>query len=114
MVVAGGCTPYPGSATLVIRRASPLAVADLRVAGEGDLLARDRRACAGGWTPEDVLAPQKHLPRPLLPRTIWGGDGRRPARRSGTTFLAALARRGWAGRLVWGFAPGARTATPHR
>ena len=38
VVVAGGCDYYPGSAT-----SSPgfsFAVSDLRVAGEGDLLAR--------------------------------------------------------------------------
>jgi exodeoxyribonuclease VII large subunit len=100
VVVAGGCDYYPGSAT-----SSPsfsFAVADLRVAGEGDLLARIDRL-RKQLDAEGLLEPQKLLPRPLLPRTIGvitGQDGK--ARED---VLAALARRGWAGRLVWGFAP---------
>jgi len=100
IVVAGGCDYYPGSAT-----SSPgfsFAVTDLRLAGEGDLLARiDRlRKQLDG---EGLLELQKRLARPLLPRTIGvitgeGGKARDDVR-------AALARRGWAGRLVWGFAP---------
>jgi exodeoxyribonuclease VII large subunit len=100
VVVAGGCDYYPGSST-----SSPgfsFAVQDLRIAGEGDLLARIerlRRRLDG----EGLLAPQKALPRPLLPRTIGiitaeGGKARDDVH-------AALARRGWAGRLVWAFTP---------
>lgn len=100
IVVAGGCDYYPGSAT-----SSPgfsFSVSDLRVAGEGDLLAgieRLRRQLAA----EGLLEHQKRLPRPLLPRTIGvitgeGGKARDDVR-------AALARRGWAGRLVWAFTP---------
>jgi exodeoxyribonuclease VII large subunit len=100
VVVAGGCDYYPGSST-----SSPgfsFAVQDLRIAGEGDLLAqieRLRRQLDG----EGLLAPQKALPRPLLPRTIGiitaeGGKARDDVH-------AALARRGWAGRLVWAFTP---------
>jgi exodeoxyribonuclease VII large subunit len=100
VVVAGGCDYYPGSGT-----SSPsfcFTVADLRVAGEGDLLARIDRL-RKQLDREGLLEPQKRLPRPLLPRTIGvvtGLDGK--ARHD---VLAALARRGWAGRLVWAFAP---------
>ncbi|HEX4629008.1 MAG TPA: exodeoxyribonuclease VII large subunit, partial [Gemmatimonadales bacterium] len=67
VVVAGGCDYYPGSAT-----SSPgfsFTVADLRVAGEGDLLARiDRlRKQLDG---EGLLERQQRLSRPLLPRSI--------------------------------------------
>jgi exodeoxyribonuclease VII large subunit len=100
VVVAGGCDYYAGSAT-----SSPgfsFAVTDMRVAGEGDLLARiDRlRKQLDG---EGLLARQKQLSLALLPATIGvitGQDGK--ARHD---VLAALARRGWAGRVVWGFAP---------
>ncbi len=67
VVVAGGCDYYPGS-----RTASPsfsFAVSDVRVAGEGDLLAqleRLRRALHA----EGLLEPQKRLARPLLPRAL--------------------------------------------
>jgi exodeoxyribonuclease VII large subunit len=100
VVIAGGCDYYPGSAT-----SSPgfsFAVSDLRVAGEGDLLARiDRlRKQLDG---EGLLAPQKLLPRALVPRSIGVITAERGKARDDV--LAALARRGWAGRLVWGFAP---------
>ena len=67
VVVAGGCDYYPGSAT-----SSPgfsFAVTDLRVAGEGDLLARIERL-RKQLDAEGLLEPQKRLARPLLPRTI--------------------------------------------
>jgi exodeoxyribonuclease VII large subunit len=100
VVIAGGCDYYPGSAT-----SSPgfsFAVSDLRVAGEGDLLARiDRlRKQLDG---EGLLQPQKLLSRPLVPRSIGVITAERGKARDDV--LAALARRGWAGRLVWGFAP---------
>src|ERR1035437_1265389 len=93
VVVAGGCDYYPGSAT-----SSPgfsFSVLDLRVAGEGDLLARIERL-RRQLAAEGLLEHQKRLPRPLLPRTIGvitgeGGKARDDVR-------AALARRGWAGR----------------
>ncbi len=100
VVLAGGCDYYPGSAT-----SSPsfsFRATDLRVAGEGDLLAqveRLRRMLAA----EGLLEPQKHLPRPLLPRTIGVVTGETGKARDDV--VAALARRGWAGRLVWAFAP---------
>jgi exodeoxyribonuclease VII large subunit len=100
VVIAGGCDYYPGSAT-----SSPgfsFTVLDLRLAGDGDLLAkieRLRKQLDG----EGLLETQKRLRMPVLPHTIGvvtgeGGKARDDVR-------AALARRGWAGRLVWAFAP---------
>jgi exodeoxyribonuclease VII large subunit len=100
VVVAGGCDYYSGSAT-----SSPgfsFAVTDLRVAGEGDLLARIERL-RKQLDAEGLLEPQKRLARPLLPRTIGVITGEGGKARD--DLLAALARRGWAGRLVWAFAP---------
>ncbi len=100
VVVAGGCDYYPGSAT-----SSPgfsFSVLDLRVAGEGDLLARIERL-RKQLDREGLLEPQRRLPRPQLPRSIGVITGETGKARD--DILAALARRGWAGRLVWGFAP---------
>jgi exodeoxyribonuclease VII large subunit len=100
IVVAGGCDYYPGSAT-----SSPgfsFSVTDLRVAGEGDLLARIDRL-RKKLDAEGLLELQKLLPRPLIPRTIGVITGEGGKARDDV--LAGLARRGWAGRLVWGFAP---------
>jgi exodeoxyribonuclease VII large subunit len=100
VVVAGGCDYYPGSAS-----ASPsfsFAVSDLRVAGEGDLLARIERL-RKALAAEGLLERQRRLPRPLLPRTIGVVTGEGGKARD--DILAGLARRGWAGRVVWGFAP---------
>jgi exodeoxyribonuclease VII large subunit len=100
VVVAGGCDFYPGS-----RTSSPafsFVVDDVRIAGEGDLLAQlaqlRRRLEAEG-----VFEPQKRLPRPGLPRCIGVVTGEHGKARDDV--LAALRRRGWAGRLVWAFAP---------
>jgi exodeoxyribonuclease VII large subunit len=100
VVVAGGCDYYPGSAT-----SSPgfsFSVSDLRVAGEGDLLARIDRL-RKQLDAEGLLEPQKRLQRALVPRTIGVVTGEQGKARDDV--LAALARRGWAGRLVWAFAP---------
>jgi exodeoxyribonuclease VII large subunit len=100
VVVAGGCDYYPGSAS-----ASPgfsFSVADLRVAGEGDLLARIERL-RKQLDAEGLFEPQKQLALPMLPRTIGVITGEQGKARDDV--LAALGRRGWAGRLVWGFAP---------
>lgn len=100
VVVAGGCDYYVGSAS-----ASPsfsFAVTDLRVAGEGDLLARVDRL-RKVLDAEGLLERQRRLPRALLPRTIGVVTGEGGKARDDV--LAALARRGWAGRVVWGFAP---------
>jgi len=100
IVAGGGCDYYPGSVT-----SSPsfsFAVTELRIAGEGDLLVqleRLRRRLAG----EGLFEPQKLLHRPLFPRTIGVVTGERGKARDDV--LAGLERRGWAGRLVWAFAP---------
>jgi exodeoxyribonuclease VII large subunit len=100
VVVAGGPDYYAGS-----RTASPsfsFAVSGLRLAGEGDLLAQLdvlRRALAA----QGLFEPQRRLPRPLLPRCIGVVTGEGGKARDDV--LAGLRRRGWAGRLVWGFAP---------
>jgi exodeoxyribonuclease VII large subunit len=100
VVVGGGCDYYPGSAT-----SSPsftFAISELRIAGEGDLLVeleRLRRQLAA----DGLFEPQKRLPRALLPRTIGVVTGERGKARDDV--LAGLRRRGWAGRLVWAFAP---------
>ena len=100
IVVGGGCDYYPGSSA-----SSPsftFAVSELRIAGEGDLLLaleRLRRRLAA----DGLLEPQKRLRRPLLPRTIGVVTGEQGKARDDV--LAGLRRRGWAGRLVWGFAP---------
>jgi exodeoxyribonuclease VII large subunit len=100
VIAGGGCDYYPGSAS-----SSPsftFAVTELRVAGEGDLLVQlerlRRRLQADG-----LFEPQKRLPRPLLPRTIGVVTGERGKARDDV--LAGLKRRGWAGQLIWGFAP---------
>ncbi len=100
VVVAGGCDYYVGSAT-----SSPgfsFSVNDLRVAGEGDLLARIDRL-RRQLDKEGLLTVQKQLPRVLLPRTIGVITGEGGKARDDV--LAALRRRGWAGRLVWAFTP---------
>ena len=100
VVAAGGCDFYPGS-----RAASPsfsFAVTDVRVAGEGDLLAqldRLRRTLHA----EGLFEPQKRLARPALPRCIGVVTGEGGKARDDV--LAGLRRRGWAGRVVWAFAP---------
>jgi exodeoxyribonuclease VII large subunit len=100
VVVAGGCDFYPGSST-----GSPhfsFSVTGLRIAGEGDLLARIERS-RRRLVAEGLCEPQKALPRAALPRTIGVVCGERGKARDDV--LAGLARRGWAGRLVWAFAP---------
>ena len=100
VVVGGGLDYYPGTATS--SPAFSFHATALRVAGEGDLLAqldRLRKRLDG----EGLFAPQKALPRPGLPRTIGVVTGEGGKARDDV--LAGLARRGWAGRLVWAFAP---------
>ena len=100
IVVAGGPDYYPGSKT-----SSPsfsFDVSDLRIAGEGDLLAQLavlRRQLQG----EGLFEPQKLLTRPQLPRTI--GVITSETGKARDDILAGLQRRGWAGKLIWGFAP---------
>ena len=100
VVVAGGCDWYPGSSSASPRLS--FRVKELRLAGEGDLLARLarlRRQLAA----EGLFEVQKRLARPRLPRRIGvvtaeGGAARRD-------FLAGLERRRWRGTIVWGYAP---------
>jgi exodeoxyribonuclease VII large subunit len=100
VIVAGGPDFYPGGPT-----ASPsfgFRVTHLRLAGEGDLLARlaelRRRLEADG-----LFEPQKRLPRPSLPATIGVVTARRSA--ACADLLAGLERRGWRGTIVWADAP---------
>jgi exodeoxyribonuclease VII large subunit len=100
VVIGGGCDYYPGSAS-----SSPsfsFAVTELRIEGEGDLLLQlqqlRRQLAADG-----LFEPQKLLQRPALPRTIGVVTGEGGKARDDV--LAGLRRRGWAGRLVWAFAP---------
>ena len=100
VIVEGGCDYYPGSSS-----ASPsfsFSVSTLRVAGEGDLLAqieRQRQALAA----DGLLDRQRALPRVRLPRTI--GVVCAETGKAREDLVAALTRRGWAGRIVWAFAP---------
>lgn len=100
IVVAGGPDYYPGSRTS--SGSFSFEVRALRLAGEGDLLAQ-LAALRRTLDAEGLFLPQKALPRVVLPRTIGvvtaeGGKAR-------DDVLAALQRRGWAGELVWAFAP---------
>jgi exodeoxyribonuclease VII large subunit len=100
VVVGGGCDYYPGSSTS--SPAFSFAVTELRIAGEGDLLAqleRVRKRLAA----EGLFEHQKRLKRPLLPKTIGVVTGEQGKARDDV--LAGLDRRGWAGRVVWAFAP---------
>ena len=100
VVIAGGCDYYPGSTT-----SSPsfsFRATGLRVAGEGELLAQIERLRRKLHS-EGLFDPQKALHRPALPRAIGVVTGERGKARDDV--LAGLGRRGWAGRLVWAFAP---------
>jgi exodeoxyribonuclease VII large subunit len=103
VVLAGGCDYYPGSAT-----SSPsfsFRATGLKLAGEGELLAQierlRRRLLADGLAGDD--RPQARLARPALPPAIGVVTGETGKARDDV--LAGLRRRGWAGRLVWAFAP---------
>ncbi|MDX6650158.1 MAG: exodeoxyribonuclease large subunit [Solirubrobacteraceae bacterium] len=100
VVVAGGPDFYPGSRTS--SASFTFAVGDLRVAGEGDLLAQLARL-RKQLHAEGLFDPQKRLSRPVLPRTIGVVTGEGGKARDDV--LAGLRRRGWEGRLVWAFAP---------
>jgi exodeoxyribonuclease VII large subunit len=100
VVIGGGLDYYAGS-----RTSSPsfsFAIGELRIAGEGDLLAQlDRLRKL--LDAEGLFTPQKLLRRPALPRTIGVVTGEGGKARDDV--LAGLRRRGWEGRLVWAFAP---------
>src|SRR4051794_4072811 len=100
VVAAGHCDFYPGSATSSPRFS--FRVEELRLAGEGDLLARLarlRRQLAS----EGLFDHQKQLARPALPRRIGVVTAEASAARR--DLLAGLERRGWMGTIVWGYAP---------
>jgi exodeoxyribonuclease VII large subunit len=99
-VASGGPDYYPGGG-----QASPsfsFRVTHLRLAGEGDLLAR-LEALRKQLRAEGLFEPQKRLPRVRLPKTIGVVTAETGAARR--DLLAGLQRRGWAGTVVWGFAP---------
>ncbi len=100
VVAGGGCDYYAGSST-----SSPsftFRATALRVAGEGELLAQIERL-RRKLHDEGLFEPQKLLRRPALPRSIGVVTGEGGKARDDV--LAGLRRRGWEGRLVWGFAP---------
>jgi exodeoxyribonuclease VII large subunit len=100
VVVAGGCDWYPGSASASPRLS--FRVKELRLAGEGDLLARlarlRRQLASEGLFEHQKLLARTRLPRRIGVVTAEGGAARRD-------FLAGLERRGWRGTIVWGYAP---------
>ena len=100
MVVAGGCDYYPGSATSSpgFSFSVPTCAWPARAT-----CSRGSSACASSSTPRACSRRQKQLPMPPLPHSIGVITGESGKARDDV--LAALARRGWAGRLVWGFAP---------
>ncbi len=100
VIVSGGPDYYPGSAT-----ASPafsFRCTDLRLAGEGDLLAQ-LAALRRRLEAEGLFEPQRRLPRPALPRMIGIVTGRGSAAEA--DLLAALERRGWRGGAVFAHPP---------
>lgn len=100
VVIAGGPDYYPGGA-----QSSPsfaFRATHVRLAGEGDLLAR-LAALRKQLDAEGLFELQKQLARPLLPKTIGVVTAESGAARR--DLLAGLARRGWAGTIVWAFAP---------
>ena len=100
IVIGGGPDYYPGGG-----QASPsfsFRATHVRLAGEGDLLAR-LAALRKQLHAEGLFELQKQLARPRLPKTIGVVTAENGA--AGRDLLAALRRRGWAGTVVWGFAP---------
>ena len=100
VVIAGGPDYFPGSAA-----SSPgfsFRATQLRLAGEGDLLAR-LAALRKQLRAEGLFELQKQLARPLLPKMIGVVTAETGAARR--DLLAGLERRRWAGTVVWAFAP---------
>jgi exodeoxyribonuclease VII large subunit len=100
VVIAGGPDYYPGGG-----QASPnfsFRATHVRLAGEGDLLAR-LEALRKQLQAEELFELQKQLARPLLPKTIGVVTAESGAARR--DLLAGLERRGWRGTVVWAFAP---------
>ncbi|HEX3174807.1 MAG TPA: exodeoxyribonuclease VII large subunit [Solirubrobacterales bacterium] len=100
VVIGGGPEYYPGSP-----QSSPsfrFRATHVRLAGEGDLLAR-LEALRKQLRVEGLFELQKQLARPALPKTIGVVTAESGAARR--DLLAGLQRRGWAGTVVWAFAP---------
>ncbi|HET8863277.1 MAG TPA: exodeoxyribonuclease VII large subunit [Solirubrobacterales bacterium] len=100
VVIGGGPDYYPGGG-----QASPsfaFRATHVRLAGEGDLLAR-LEALRKQLRSEGLFELQKQLVRPRLPKTIGVVTAESGAARR--DLLAGLSRRGWAGTVVWAFAP---------
>jgi len=100
LVVGGGPDYYRGSG-----HASPaffFRATQIRLAGEGDLLAR-LEGLRKQLRAEGLFELQKRLARPLLPKTIGVVTAEAGAARR--DLLAGLERRGWQGTVVWAFAP---------
>jgi len=99
-VAGGGPDYFTGSATS--SPAFSFRVTDLRLAGEGDLLAR-LEALRKQLRAEGLFELQRQLARPRLPKTIGVVTAESGAARR--DLIAGLRRRGWAGTVVWAFAP---------
>jgi exodeoxyribonuclease VII large subunit len=100
VVIGGGPDYYPGGG-----QASPsfaFRATQVRLAGEGDLLAR-LAALRKQLRAEGLFELQKQLARPRLPKAIGVVTAESGAARR--DLLAGLDRRGWAGTVVWAFAP---------
>jgi exodeoxyribonuclease VII large subunit len=100
LVIAGGPDYYPGGG-----QASPsfsFRATHLRLAGEGDLLAR-LEALRKQLRAEGLFELQGQLARPQLPKSIGVVTAETGAARR--DLLAGLRRRGWGGTVVWAFAP---------
>jgi exodeoxyribonuclease VII large subunit len=100
VVIGGGPDYYPGGG-----QASPsfaFRATHVRLAGEGDLLAR-LEALRKQLRTEGLFELQKQLARPQLPKTIGVVTAESGAARR--DLLAGLSRRGWAGTVIWAFAP---------
>jgi exodeoxyribonuclease VII large subunit len=100
VVISGGPDYYRGSAHS--SAAFSFRATHIRLAGEGDLLAR-LEALRKQLKGEGLFELQGQLRRPLLPKTIGVVTAESGAARR--DLLAGLARRGWAGTVVWAFAP---------
>jgi exodeoxyribonuclease VII large subunit len=99
-VAAGGPDYFTGSATS--SPAFSFRVTHLRLAGEGDLLAR-LGALRKQLRAEGLFELQKQLAQPRLPKTIGVVTAESGAARR--DLLAGLRRRGWEGTVIWAFAP---------
>jgi exodeoxyribonuclease VII large subunit len=100
VVLSGGPDYYRGSAHS--SASFSFRATHIRLAGEGDLLAR-LEALRKQLKAEGLFELQGQLRRPVLPKTIGVVTAESGAARR--DLLAGLERRGWAGTVVWAFAP---------